>query len=87
MRSKSIYASAKKVHPKQKIFLRNVVDKTCFESYTEFCRMSTAKNKKFFQNAVDKLGFGEKYIRDFEKSKEQSKCLLMSKCVKIIDNN
>lgn len=49
--------------------------------------MSTVKNKKIFQNAVDIFGFAEKYIRDFEKSKEQAKCLLMSKCVKIIDNN
>ena len=45
------------------------------------------RDQKFFRNAVDKLGFGEKYIRDFEKSKERAKCLLMSKCVKIIDNN
>ena len=36
---------------------------------------------------MDKLGFGEKYIRGFEKPKEWAKCLLMSKCVKIIDNN
>ena len=42
---------------------------------------------KIFSKSVDKFGFAEKYIRDFEKSKEREKCLLMSKCVKIIDNN
>ena len=28
------------------------------------------RDQKFFQNAVDKLGFAEKYIRDGENSKE-----------------
>lgn len=42
---------------------------------------------KIFSRSVDKFGFGEKYIRGFEKSKERAKCLLMSKYVKIIDNN
>ena len=45
------------------------------------------RDQKFFQNAVDKFCFGEKYIREGENSKERAKCLLMSKCVKIIDNN
>ena len=49
--------------------------------------MATAKKIKNFSKSVDKLGFAEKYIRDVEKSKERAKCLLMSKCVKIIDNN
>ena len=51
----------------RKIFFRNSEDKTCFESYTELCRMSTAK--KFLSKSVDRLGFGEKYIRDVENSK------------------
>lgn len=49
-----------------KKYFQNAVDKRARKAYTRVQKMSTQNAKYFFAKEVDKFGFGEKYIRDFE---------------------